>query len=145
MSSSNRILVWGGGIIVALLLVAGILNATREVEPLDPATPEGVVQLFMNAVLDGNEFETKQYLSADFQDECEFNNNFRRGEGSFVEANLVDITVRADDRAEVEVKITEGSYGLFESYDYSHREQFLLEKSNGDWLITDLTWPWWDC
>jgi hypothetical protein len=153
LSSSNRILVWGGGGVVALLVVAGILNATRATTVLDPTTPEGVVQLFVTEILDGNEREARQYLSDELREECETEFFFSGRYGEFTTVALVETSFYDDgDGAEVEVTVTEGSYGLLDSYSYSHEgfysyshEGFQLERTGTGWLITNGTWPWWGC
>ena len=143
MTPSNRILAWAGIGVAVLLAVATVLNLTGTSD-LDPDSPEGVVQLFVNAALDGDEEEALGFLTPELRDACEaelFQPHF-----SEQTARVALIERRLDgDIAHIEVRVTEGSYDLFDSYDYSHDESFTLTLSAEGWRVTEQTWPWYEC
>ena len=50
----NRVLAIFVGAVVLLAALAGVVVANRATPALDPNTPEGVVQEYLQAVIDGN-------------------------------------------------------------------------------------------
>ncbi len=141
-STSNQILIWGAVVVAVLLVVATVLNATNEVT-LDPESPEGVVQLFVVAALDGEDDEAMSYLSPPLRERCQADRFFGfRDEGARVA--LVDTRLDGD-TAEVDIIVTEGSYGLLDTNEYRHDESFELNLSEAGWQITEFNWPWYEC
>jgi len=62
--SSNRILIMIVALALILAAVAASLNSSREVEELSANSPEGVVQLFLEAVVEGKSEDAEQYFSS---------------------------------------------------------------------------------
>jgi hypothetical protein len=50
----NRVLAVFVGAVVLLAALAGVVVANRATPPLDTNTPEGVIQEYLQAVIDGN-------------------------------------------------------------------------------------------
>ncbi len=144
LSSSNKILVWIGALVVLAIVVASVLNSSA-VTTYAADTPEGVVQRYVNAVLDGDEDAADAYLTTELATECEneeFPILYREDDSARVA--LLDSSISGD-TARVDVRVTEGSYGLVDSYEYDHEETFDLERTENGWLISDQTWPRYGC
>ena len=121
-----------------LVLVAVIVVFSRGTpEALDPSTPEGVVQRYTTAVIDGDEDAAAEYLTADLLEDCD---RFETGIIDNVRVTLVSTTVRATS-ADVRVSITEtyqnGPFGVSES---SYEDVFDLALIDGHWLIQAAPW-----
>lgn len=135
----------GAGIVVAILVVAAIivvLTGDRVVE-LDPSTPEGVVQQYMNHVLDDDENEAMALLTVD-PDGC----TQMRAEVSFdreaVRIVLGDIDVSGDD-ADVDVTLTRSSGDPLDNYEWTEDLTFDLVRTDGAWKIDEVPWPFMIC
>lgn len=130
------------GIVVAVALavaVAAILAAGRSVQTLDPDTPEGTVQAYVQAVLDHDWATAHDHLSESLQRRCGLRDHDR--DTGAVRVTLVGTTLR-DDVAYVEVDIEHGD-DPFESW--SEHETFTLGRAGEGWEITRVSWPWYHC
>ena len=144
LSNSNRILVWIAIAIVVALIVAAI--AGGNVRTFDADTPEGVVQRYLDATIDGDEAQADGYLTAALATRCDdaFEIGFRGRDNDTYRIALTDVSINAD-HATVEVSVTEGDAGAFDSYSYTHDERYELTRVAGVWKIDDQTWPWHGC
>jgi hypothetical protein len=127
------------GVIAALVIVALIVVFTRgEPELVDASTPEGVVQRYSAAVIDGDEAAAEEYLVPELTDPCE-----RTGRPPIdgMRVTLVSTTER-EDSADVEVLIvTSYTGGPFGSSEYEEEGVFDLVVADGGWLIENAPWP----
>lgn len=144
MSASNRVLMWAGVALAALIAVAFALNAFGVTE-YDPDSPEGVVQAYLNAVLDGDEDIARQYLSPALRERCEDGDDFFRFRDERDARVALTETRLTDDGAVVDVRVTEGSPDLFDSSAYTHEESYRLIETEDGWLIDQHSWPWYGC
>lgn len=126
------------GVIAALVIVALAVVFTRgEPAPLDADTPEGVVQLYAQAVLAGDEQTAADYLSEGRLDNCD---RVDPGPLDNVRLTLVSSTVR-ENSADVRVSIvTATDNGPFGASEYENEDNFDLVKTNGRWLIDRAPW-----
>lgn len=126
-------------VIAALVLVALVVVFTRgEPALLDSATPEGVVQRYSAAVIDGDEAAAARYLTDGARERCD---QFGESVTQSMRITLATTTVR-DDTADVRVTIVIGDGGgPFGGSGYSVDEVFDLVKVDGDWLIDSAPWP----
>jgi hypothetical protein len=121
-----------GFLVVVALVASGLL---RETPDLDPATPEGTVQAYLEAVFAGDQEAAGGYTEG----ECDPN----LGPGvpvDGVSASLV--SVEGDDsQATVVVKLAQPSQdpigGLIE-----WPEWFTLINHDGNWVIQQPVWPY---
>ena len=121
--------------LVALALAAVLLRG--EPELLDAATPEGVVQRYAAAVIEGDERTAALYLTDRAQENCEF---YRNGSDESLRVSLVSTKI-FDGTADVVVSITT-SYGdaPFGASEYRTEETFDLLQENGEWKIDGAPW-----
>lgn len=130
-------------IVVALLVVVALVVVlVRSVpqEPLDKSTPEGVVQRYAQAVIDGDDDAAAQYLAAPLKD-CEY---YERGP---IDMRLTfKATNKSDSSATVRVTIST-SYGSdpFSSSEYSYEDRFVLVRSGESWLIEQTPYDFISC
>lgn len=125
-------------VIGALVIVALIVVFTRgDAVPLDESTPEGVVQRYSAAVIEGDEDAAIAYLVPELGDPCE---RVGLASGDGVRVTHVSTTER-DDTADVRVLIvTSYEGGLFGSSEYEEEVVFDLVKEDGRWLIESTPW-----
>ena len=126
------------GVIGALVIVALIVVFTRgEAVPLDESTPEGVVQRYSAAVLEGDEDAAIEYLAPELGDPCR-----RVGLVSTDGVSISHVsTTERDDSADVRVLIvTSYEGGLFGSSQYEEEADFDLVKAGDRWLIESTPW-----
>ncbi|GAA4380018.1 hypothetical protein [Agromyces bauzanensis] len=130
-------------VIGALVVIALVVVFTRgEPELLDESTPEGVVQRYAAAVIDGDEAAAIDYLVPELADDCE---RFDTGPVQDLRVTLVSTTER-DDTADVEVLIvTTYEGGLFGSSQYEEQAVFDLVRADGTWLIESAPWQFTVC
>ena len=120
-------------IIAALVVVALVVVFSRSApKPLDPGTPESVVQRYSAAVIDGDEPAAAKYFTQAARHNCE---TFEAPVTDGIRVTLVGATERTDS-ADVKVSITissnDGPFGVSES---EFADVFDLVKQGGDWLI----------
>lgn len=131
----DRTLVVLLSVIGALVVIALVVVFTGgEPERLDPDTPEGVVQAYSAAVIDGDEQAAGEYLTAGaFRDCADFDNGLTDN----LRVTLVSTTERAES-ADVKVSIvTSYGSGPFGADEYEAEGVFDLVAENGTWLIED--------
>ncbi|MCH8982469.1 MAG: hypothetical protein IH943_00030 [Acidobacteria bacterium] len=148
MSEGAGIRTWwiaGSAAAVVLVLVAVALN--RDPVQLDPSSPEGTVQLYLQAISDGDYKEAFSLLHPDDSEGCDAADLAVAAQTDPFTATLGAAEI-VDDIAFVDVSINEGSSpGPFDAGGGGYSELFVLEEVEGQWLITGEPWPYfkWRC
>ncbi len=130
-------------IVVALVVIALVVVFTRgSDEQLDPATPQGVVQQYAQALMAGDETEARTFLTSAVQDDCE-----RAETNSMDGVRLVlESTTERDDTARVDVSVVYSSNGgIFGPSEYRSEEQFRLVREGARWAIEATPWQFTIC
>lgn len=125
-------------LVVALAVVAAIVSSGRAQPTLDSRTPEGVVQLYVSALVKDDVAAAEEYLDpkldcGDFLREIPVSNTSR------IAVLTTEVT---KETARVELQIEEGS-GLDGTW--THSEEFTLRRDGETWLITGDPWPAYGC
>jgi hypothetical protein len=137
-------------IILVLLGVIGLLVAVALAvvfsrgapEPLDEASPAGVVQRYSNAVIDGDVTTAGTYLTDSARTACR--GSFS-GEPRPARVVLVSTSER-DQSATVRVSIVNSSQGgPFGPSEYEMEDVFTLVKADGNWKISQAPYPLMAC
>jgi hypothetical protein len=129
------------GLVVLVTVVVGVLTASRDATEYDSSTPEGVVQAYVEAVLDGELEVAAGLLSEDSP--CDVDNLDNSYLPEYDRVVLLDSEVDGDTaRVEIEAVTVEGPFGAF---DYGERHTFRLERSGTEWRITGRPWPMFEC
>ncbi|WP_438853586.1 nuclear transport factor 2 family protein [Agromyces sp. M3QZ16-3] len=126
--------------VLGLLVVVALIAVFSRGEPaqLEESTPEGVVQRYSAAVIDGDEAAAMEYLTPEVADGCV---RLPFGDRAGTRVTLVDTTER-DDSADVDVLIvTTFDSGPFGSSEYEEPGVFDLVRVDGDWRIEVAPWP----
>ncbi|BDZ63112.1 hypothetical protein [Agromyces mangrovi Wang et al. 2018] len=137
---SDRALI-GIGIAVAVVVVAAIVAVLVRpaAEPLDPTTPEGVIQGYSEAVLDGDTRAALDFLVPEIADDCQRVENYGFGDAD-VRVVLVSSTEDGS-TADVRVSIvTTYGGGLFGPDEYRTDGRFDLQRVDGEWRIESAPW-----
>jgi len=131
-----------GAVLIALMVVALL----REPVELDPSTPEGTVQTFLQAVASEEWEDAVGLISDTAPDKCKATDLARATDRQAFSASLRDTNVFGDS-AVVEVTLSfaadpeplgGGAYETHASYS--------LEREEDRWLLTDVGWPYlWAC
>ncbi len=138
--SERRLLLWSGGALAALVVLAAAFSFVGDAE-LDPGTPEGVVQDYLRAVIAGDRPKARSYLA----DELE-------GCGTRFPRYLADQAFRIEwldtalgpGEAWVTVSVTRSDPGVFGGH-RSDTYEFRLIPEAGGWRVTHQEWPWFEC
>lgn len=125
-----------GAVGVIALVVIGLSRGPAE---LDPATPAGTVQLYIQALVDGD-FETASSYWA--TDGCFPESSTPTGGAPEVSASLVRVDGN-DTQADVVVKLTETSGDPMGGL-YEYEEWFALVNQDETWKIRQPSWPYYD-
>jgi hypothetical protein len=125
------------GVVGVVALVA--IGLAREPAELDPESPEGTVQLYIEALVDGD-FDTAVTYLAD--DGCIPTSIIPTGGAPDVSAALVNVDGN-DTAATVTVRLI-GTSADPVSGTYEYQEWFSLIKQDDRWRIRQPTWPYYD-
>jgi hypothetical protein len=129
-----------GAVLLALVLVA----LFREPLDLDPASPEGVVQQYLQAIADEDYTTAHSHLDMDLRNRCEIDEIGRNVYEPGFTATLGDVTEIDEETVQVDVTIrVSDNPGFFESmggYTYDPGP-FRLINENGVWVVTGDPWP----
>jgi hypothetical protein len=129
----DRILIAILSAIALLVVVALAVVFTRGApEALDASTPQGVVQRYSTAVIDGDTATANSYLTEAAKSVCR---GYYESGPRPVRVVLISTTERADS-AQVRVSlVSSGGGGPFGPSEYEMEDRFALVKSGGSWLI----------
>lgn len=141
---STRVLVGIGAAVIALLVLAAVLTATRSAPELDPATPEGVAQAFLLEVFDEDYAAAADYFTPELAERCEAGDRYFYGEEPG-RAVLVDTEIDGD-RATVDVEITT-TYGdsPFDLSESTFDATLVMRRIDDRWLISEPVWQFFSC
>ena len=132
----KTIVALAGGVLLVVAVAHVAVFARGDVTPLDPATPQGVVQQYSQAVIDGDVTTALTYLAPDIADSCER----VRLASDDVRLTLLESTER-EDTARVRVLVVT-TYGLgpLGPDEYESEEAFDLVDVGGEWRIETAPW-----
>lgn len=131
-------------VIIALVIVAVavlVLSVGRRVDTYDSSTPEGAAQAYLNAAFEGDFdkaatfFEPTSDCDAADLDRAYLQNNVR--------ISLVE-TITEASRSRVRISVEISSGGPLGGV-YREEHTLRLVQSDGQWLLTGVPWPLYDC
>jgi hypothetical protein len=126
--------------VVAVL--SSVLAGNPSVSEQDPATPEGVVQDYLSAVVDGDLETAASFLVG--SSSCDVDDLEAAGPQDDVRIRLLDAETTGD-RSEVRLEMVTSTGGPFGAFAFSEEHWIRLERSASGWLITGTPWPMFDC
>lgn len=142
-ASPRTWLIAGGAVVIIGALIA--IALAREPVALDPGTPEGTVQNYLQAISDEDYIGAFNLLHPDWTKGCTAADLAAAAPTDPFSATLGN-TEETGTTAFVRVTIRQGAPGPgpFESGFGSFEEFFELENEIGQWLITGYPWPYFD-
>ena len=141
-SRSSRILAVVVLVVAVIGVVAAVVTATRDVPTYDRGTPQGVVQAYVTAVVDGDHDAAAAFLAP--ESSCTVDDLDRAFVPDGVRIVLRDTRVDGG-TAQVEVDVAMPAGGPLDSAEFTEQHTFRLRQSDGDWRITGRPWPMFDC
>jgi hypothetical protein len=133
------------GLVTLVVVVAAVVGALREPTVFDTTVPEGVVQQYVQAVLDGDYRAALQWMTDESAATC--------GPSDFRDVWVPEsLTVTLDDvrttdgEAEVRVRLRSmAGPPPFGDGSYESDEAFYLVEGDGGWRLTGEPWPLYHC
>lgn len=124
-----------------VLLTLTLIALFREPVELDPNTPEGTVQTFLQAIADEDYELAHDQLAAEQQEDCEVADIARAGPYESFSATLGDVEQFGEETiVHVTMRMgTDGGLGSGYSFDPG---PYRLESEGTDWKITEVGWPY---
>lgn len=141
ISRPNRVLV-AVVLAIALVAVAAAVLTARRAPSYGAGTPQGVVQRYVRAVVDGDHQAAAALLAP--QGPCTIADLDRSSvpEGARVTLLGTEVTGAT---AQVRVEVVAGSGDLFGGDGFSDQHTLRLARSGGDWRIVGEPWPLYGC
>lgn len=119
-------------LVVVVTLVVVVVQ--RQPVPLDPATPAGTVQAWLQSVADGTPRDDLVDLDGCDPLDVELDGRIR----------VVVTDTRIDgDRARVDLSVSEDLGGFGSAW--QHDETYQLRRRGSGWVVADFAWPWNRC
>lgn len=137
----NRSIFYVGLGLLAVLVVASIVVATRPTETIDPNTPAGVVQRYVQYVMEGDHDLAAELLADDTM--CDAGDLDRAYIDQGARIDLLESVVDGE-RARVRIQISAPTGDLVENT-WTDERTIRLVKADGQWRITGIPWPLYEC
>jgi hypothetical protein len=141
ISRPNRVLVVVVAAIALVAVAAAVLTA-RRATTYGAGTPEGVVQRYVTAVVDGDHQSAAALLSP--QSPCTIGDLDRSRVPEGARVTLLSTRVTGA-TAQVEIEVVAASGDLFGGDGFSDRHTLRLARSGTDWRIVGEPWPLYGC
>lgn len=129
-----------GGIVVIAAVVVG-LTWGRTVTTYDLALPEGVAQAYLQAAFDGRFDEAASHFAPD--SDCDASDLDRAFIQEDIRISLTGVSTD-NDRSTVRIAADLPGGGPFGG-SYEERHTLRLVQVAGDWKLTGIPWPLYDC
>jgi hypothetical protein len=139
--ASNQVLTVIVVLTLALAGLAAFLTSSRETKEYAPNTPQSVVQLFLQAVIDGKNEDAATYFS--ISSTCDATDIDRSWIPETVRVSLTSTEIDAD-RAYIDVAVDMNQDQLFGDL-YTEKHNFRLVRESGNWKILGIPWPLYSC
>lgn len=140
----NRILIIVVAMIAVVAAAAGVLSVRAAPQQYDRSTPEGVVQVYLDALVDRDQEQAAELLATDSPCAVEDLDRDHTMIGNDTRVILRDAETRGD-AARVDVEVVTRSGGLFDGGEWAEEHTFRLSREGSDWRITGVPWPMYAC
>ena len=143
----------GLGVLVAVAIVMAVVTGARRTTTYQESTPEGVVQRYIQAIIDEDRDKAYSYLAAELQKKCAIS-DWRDQSRYGYKLDESQVTLKktrslADDKAAVTTSITRveapNPFNL-QPREPSFDQEFRLQKeADGTWRFYETPWPVYGC
>lgn len=139
--SPNRVLAVIVGLIILLVALVAVISSTRSPLVINKANPTWAVQSYLKAVLSGRNADAAKMISP--ESECTVADVDRTYVVENSRVVLLGSTTNGN-TAEVHVRV---EFPMNDPFGDSSTEDhvFRLTDSNGNWLLTGIPWPLYNC
>ncbi len=136
------VLIAGGAVLAVVVLAVGVIIALGgpEKADYDPASPEGVVQRYLEAVRRGDDDAARELLSERARQQIDTDGGISKYRPASVDDDRLVTLERTEvtgDRATVWLRIQDSSGSGLTLDRYSWTLTVPLVREDGDWLIDD--------
>ena len=138
---ANQVLAFIVLFTLVLAAVAAFLTSSRETKDYALNTPEGVVQSFLNDVIDGKNEDAARYFSV--TSTCDATDIDRSWIPDTVRVNLTNTQIEGY-RAYIDVAVDMNQDQLFGDM-YTEKHSFRLAREGSNWKILGIPWPLYSC
>lgn len=138
---ANGILATIAILIIALITTSILISNNQEDKQFATTTPEGVVQTYLEAVIEGKHDQAASLFVAG--SECDAADIDRAYISESLRVNLVSSEIEGDS-AYVKIDANMNSGALFDD-GYTESHTYRLKRENGNWRLEGIPWPVWDC
>ncbi len=129
-------------IIAVIAAIAGGIAASRSTPQYDRAQPEGVVQAYLEAMIDGDHGQAKQSLADTSPCEIEDLEQSYLSDGVRVILRDAQVDGRS---ATVRVSIADSAGSAFPGSEQFYERTFRLARDGEAWRIQGSPWPTYEC
>lgn len=140
-TSSNQVLRTIVFLLLLLLAISILLTNLRVEKNISSATPEGVVQKYLTALLEGKNDRAAAFYV--LESNCDASDIDRTFFDKSLRAVLEESSIEGD-VAYVKVNLTSDSSGIFQNGLIDERT-FRLKLQKNKWRIDGIPWPLWEC
>lgn len=139
----RTLLVIVGAVAVLVVVALAVVFSRGGPELLDERTPQGVVQRYAAAAIDGDEAAASAYLTDRARENCQ---GFESLAASSTRVTLVSTTERPESAdVVVAIVVSQGGGSPFGASEYETEGAFDLVKSGGKWFIDSVPWELMAC
>ena len=138
---ANGILATIAILIIALIAASIMISSNQEDAQYSTSTPEGVVQTYLKAVIEGKHDQAASLFASG--SECDAADIDRTYISDSLRVNLVSTEIEGDS-AYVRIEANMNSGALFDD-GYTEPHTYRLKRESGNWRIEGIPWPIWDC
>lgn len=138
---ANAILAAIAILVLALVTTSILISRNQEETPYTSNSPEGVVQSYLKAVIEGKHDKAASFFST--ESECDASDIDRAYVSDSIRVNLVNTEIEGDS-AYVKIEANMNSGALFDD-GYTEPHTYRLKRENGNWRLAGIPWPVWDC
>jgi hypothetical protein len=136
--------------VVVIAIAAVVISTVRQPAAVPSASPERVVQRYLQAVADGDLAAIRDTYTPALRQRCTASETTMRpvfpDDSMSFEAHLISTREVEQDTVEVRVRITEYSGDPpFGGGGYDHTEVFVVEATNDGWGLAQAVWPYSVC
>lgn len=140
-SHPGRVLAIVVALVVALAVLTQVLLVDTRTADVDPASPEGVVRAYVEALVDEDPEAAAALL--DPGSPCDAADVEQAYRPDVDRVLLLGTDVEGDDaRVEIELQVGEGAFSAF---GFAERHIFRLTSTDDGWRITGRPWPLYEC
>ena len=138
---ANGILITIAVMVLALIAVSIFVSSNRNETQYSQSSPEGVVQSYLKAVIEGKHDRAASFFTAD--SECDASDIDRSYVSETLRVNLVSSEINGD-TAYVKIDANSNSGALLDE-GYTETHTYRLVREGGSWRLAGIPWPLWDC